>query len=162
MGIYGAFGVTSVPYLLPAARSCYGRPMRTLRLPLLLVALASAAACISPPPLDPALEVRAKAAIAEQKPVRGAPEFRAAWLADLGEASNFVCGRIAAPPELREDTLRFVYVDRDNFAHVERHELWVGDTAGMMLLEQNRQIFDRLWNQSCAPTEPSAFASFFS
>lgn len=121
--------------------------------PLAILAAAQAAGCSSPAPVEPALEARARAAVIAEEPVRGSVQFRRIWWPEGGQGGEILCGRIDAPAELEADSLRFVYSSRDDFAHIEKHELWVGPTAGMALLEQNRAIFNDLWDDSCAPAE---------
>jgi hypothetical protein len=117
--------------------------------------------CSSPPPLEPALAERAKAAIAAEEPVPGTVSFRTLWLAELGEANGLVCGRIDAPAVLEKPELRVIYEDKGAYAVVEKHELWVGGGAmGPALLEQNRQAFNRLWETACKPTDPARWALF--
>ena len=115
-------------------------------------------ACSEPKPIDPQLAARAKAAIEAERPVRGQVGFRDLWADKYGD---LICGRISAPPGLKEDTLRFVYEDRTHHGQVEYHELWIGGAAGMAAVEANRSLFNRLWDMSCAPTEPGQWPRFF-
>jgi hypothetical protein len=118
-----------------------------------LAPLALLVGCGAPAPeVAPDLSARAVRVIEAEKPVRGAVRFRRLWLAEAGAETGLVCGRIDAPAELRahESGLRFIYEDRTRHGQVEYHELWAGDAIGMGLVEQNRRVFDQLWEGSCA------------
>jgi hypothetical protein len=125
-----------------------------------LLALGSAA-CSSPAPMNAALEQRAKAAIVARKPVLGTVAFQRAWLGQYGEGSGLVCGRIDPPAALSatRGDLRFIYEDHSGEGFVEYHEAWIGPATGMALLNQNRKLFDELWEGSCAPAEPSSWTA---
>ncbi|MEA3018413.1 MAG: hypothetical protein QOI38_3135 [Sphingomonadales bacterium] len=123
----------------------------------LVLALVLAGCGRDAPPLERALEGRAKAAIAAEF-VNGRPvEFGRLWLADYGAADGVVCGRLDLPRPLQGgEDLRFVYEDRSRHGQIEWRDVLTGGPPAALLLEQNRRIFDELWARNCAPAEPRA------
>jgi hypothetical protein len=127
--------------------------------PIWIVAGLLTAGCAqSAPPIDRALQDRAVRAITDTFGTPLTVHLQEAWLGQYGETMRLVCGRIDAPLALGagRSGLRFVYEDHSRHGQVEFHELVVADTiGGTALLHQNRLLFDRLWETSCAPTDPS-------
>lgn len=78
------------------------------------------------------------------------------WHARSDKDFSMICGEISAPPELKRfrDTLRFVDDPDTGFVQVEYHELWTGAPTSMAIIQANREVFDTLWTEHCAPFQP--------
>lgn len=125
-----------------------------MRSAVLILACAIATACSSGN-LDDDLRRRAIAALDGSF---GAPltiDEQASWAGST--LPGLVCGRIAASPVQAgtRQSLRFFYDDRTRQPFVEQHELIVTfSSRSQALLNHNRELFDRMWQNACADEEP--------
>lgn len=123
-----------------------------------LAAASLLAACAQAPDVAPDRRTAAERwVIKEQLPLSTKPI--GIWYANR-DPNSMICGEIEAPAQLQGDhpTLRYVFDDQHSkrpVAQVEMHRGWIGTgMATDALLEQNRRIFDAMWNEHCARAAP--------
>lgn len=98
-----------------------------------------------------------EAAVTKEHGYREPLKFIGEWHAS-GEASNtLTCGEFASTPEFAGNptSIRFLYeLDRKHVT-IEMHRLWATQSIlSQAMIEGNRRVFDKLWEENCAPFKP--------
>lgn len=124
---------------------------------LLFAALGCLAGCSSSVTIEGAERKRIQQLVEREFGYDAPLRFGPLWRTGGNTDSDQLCGEFTSPAEFNGDPpkLRYLFDGRVMRVNLELHRLWVtASPATKMMMDGNRALFDRIWQQHCEPHRP--------